>query len=134
LLIYQKKNGFLQKISKTQYFFKKIMTDTFTQTREIIRTNFEIESRHSPESEAELLQELASQIEWMLSSRTEFLFSLLYRHDVDEQKIIDALHVSAIDFPHIGLAKLVLERQKARIEAKKQYKSPDSELLKEFNW
>ena len=108
--------------------------DTLSETREIITTNFEIETRKQPESEAELLEILSKQIEWMMESRTEFLFSLLYRHDVSERKIIEALAPEATEPPHIALAKLVLARQKERIEAKKHFKSPDSDELAEFNW
>ena len=104
------------------------------ETRETITANFEIEAKKQPESEAELLEILARQIEWMMDSRTEFLFSLLYRHDVSERKIVAALAPEAAEPPHIGLAKLVLERQKERIEAKKRYKSPDSDELAGFNW
>lgn len=108
--------------------------DTLSETRQIIAENFEIETRQQPGSEAELLEILSKQIEWMMESRTEFLFSLLYRHDVAEPKIVAALAPEAAEPPHIGLAKLVLERQIERIEAKKRFRSPDSEELAEFNW
>lgn len=106
----------------------------FEETKAIVASNFELETRRPVESEAELFAELAAQIEWMLENRTEFLFSLLYRHDVAEKKIKEALHPAAPEPAHIGLARLVLERQKERILTKKTVKSPDSELLKDFNW
>lgn len=106
----------------------------FEETKAIVATNFEFETRRPLESEAELFAELAAQIEWMLERRTEFLFSLLYRHDVAEQKIKEAIHPDAQEPAHIGLARLVLDRQKERILTKKTVKSPDSELLKDFNW
>ena len=104
------------------------------ETRAVIATNFELETKRPIETEAELLAELSSQIEWLMERRTEFLFSLLYRHDVEEKSIVAALDPSAAEPPSIGLARLVLERQKQRVLSKKTIKSPDSELLKEFNW
>ncbi len=108
--------------------------ENLTEARDIITHNFEIETKRPPESEAELLEILSQQIEWMLNERTEFLFSLLYRHDVEEKKIVAALDPSAPEPPHIGLARLVLERQKERIETKRRFHSPDSDALAEFNW
>jgi hypothetical protein len=51
----------------------------------------------------------------------EYLLSLLYRNDVAESKIYDALSPSSPDPANVSLAKLVMERQKQRLETKRQY-------------
>ncbi len=72
------------------------------------------------ESEIEAL--LAGQIAWMLEHRIDYLLSLMYRLDIDESKIASALQPGAALPPHEGLAKLVIERQKQRIETKAAYR------------
>ena len=59
----------------------------------------------------------------MLESRMETLMSTLYRLDVSERKVAAVL---LPDFPqpaHIGLAQLIIDRQKQRIRTKHEYRS-----------
>ena len=91
------------------------MTDPLlAQTAELIKAPFELERAPDPADEAELLALLSDRIEEMLQRRPEYLMSLLYRLDVLEEKIIPAMHPAAPEPAHIGLARLVLERQKQR--------------------
>lgn len=92
----------------------------FEQAGETVRAPFELDKPFG--SEEELLQLLADRIADMLETRPEYLMSLLYRLDVLEKKIVPAMHPAAPDPPHIGLAKLVLERQKQRLETKRTIK------------
>ncbi len=69
--------------------------------------------------EAEVLALLTKQIAWMLETKTEFLFSLLYRLDVDERLVRKAMDPSAATPAAEGLARLVFDRQKARIQTKR---------------
>lgn len=92
----------------------------FEQAGDTIRAPFELDKPFG--SEEELLQLLAARIADMLETRPEYLMSLLYRLDVLEKKIVPAMHPAAPDPPHIGLAKLVLERQKQRLETKRSIK------------
>lgn len=94
---------------------------TFEQAGETIRTPFELDQAFG--SESELLDLLAGRIGEMLETRPEYLMSLLYRLDVREDKIVPAMHPAAPDPPHIGLAKLVLERQKQRLATKRSVRS-----------
>jgi hypothetical protein len=96
--------------------------DQVSQTTALIRGPFELESATAPDTEEELLAVLAARIEEMLEKRPDYLLSLLYRLDVLEPKINRAMHPGAPEPPHIGLARLVLERQKQRIETKRTIK------------
>ena len=88
----------------------------------IIVRNFELETNKDTLSEQELLALLTEQVEYMIQYKMDYLLSLLYRLDVLEHKINHALSPVAIDPPAVGLAKLILERQKLRVATKQEYK------------
>ncbi len=69
--------------------------------------------------EAEVLELLTKQIAWMLEQKTEFLFSLLYRLDVDERLVRKAMDPTNETPAAEGLARLVFDRQKARLQTKR---------------
>jgi len=109
-------------------------TNTLEQTTELVRAPFELESASPPASEAELLALLAERIAEMLERRPEYLMSLLYRLDVLEKKIRPVMHPNAPEPAHIGLARLVLERQKQRAETKLKIKPEPLEGLDGWEW
>lgn len=99
------------------------MSDSFdSKTQELITKNFELEVPDEPISDERLFDILADQIAYMIEFRMEYLLSLLYRNDVLEHKINEALSPANEDPPNIALAKLVMERQKQRVATKKAYK------------
>lgn len=95
--------------------------EIFNKTAESVREPFELE-KAAPADEQELLRILSERIEEMLERRPEYLMSLLYRLDVLEEKIVPVMHPSAPEPPHIGLARLVLERQMQRAQTKRDVK------------
>ena len=78
-------------------------------------------------TEEQMVEMLAARISEMLDTEPELLFSTLYRLDVFESKINSVLN-SDIDTA-IGLASLVIERQKEKLRTKEEYRlkgdSPD---------
>ena len=108
--------------------------NTLAQTTALIRAPFELEAGPPPADEAELLALLAARIEEMLIHRQDSLMSLLYRLDVLEEKIRPVMHPNAPEPPHIGLARLVLERQKQRIETKLKIKPDPLEGMEGWEW
>lgn len=98
--------------------------EQFSQTRALITQDFELENKAENVSEAELLLLLADQVSYMIEHRMEHLLSLMYRLDIDEAKVNFALSPLSPEPPALGLAKLVLERQKKRILTKSAYKTP----------
>ena len=56
------------------------------KTAELVLRDFELETEKEKISEEELLQLLANQLAYMIEYRLEFLLSLMYRLDIDEQK------------------------------------------------
>lgn len=108
--------------------------NTLQQTTDLIRAPFELQSAPPPADEAELLALLAARIEEMLLNRPDYIMSLLYRLDVLEEKIRPVMHPSAPEPPHIGLARLVLERQKQRAETKLNIKPEPLEGMEGWEW
>lgn len=101
---------------------------------EILIRDFEIEQTIDPEkvSEEEFLAILAEQIAYMIEHRLEHLFSLLYRMDVREDLVSAALAPEAPEPANIGIARLVLNRQKQRNLTKATIKP--EELGEEWDW
>jgi hypothetical protein len=103
------------------------------QTRELIARDFEIEPIEEKDqiTEEELLRVLSDRIAYMIEYQLEFLLSLMYRLDVSEQKVSDALSPGAPEPANTGLARLVIERQKQRAFTKQFYKQEKLEDLDE---
>lgn len=102
----------------------------------LIVQNFELSTDKEQMSEEELLEILAERMEYMIEYRMEFLLSLMYRLDVEEHKINFALSPLAPDPPALGLAKLVVERQKQRLATKEFYRNnpPQTDDGEDWGW
>jgi hypothetical protein len=86
-------------------------------------------------SEEVIFQMLCDKIAWLIEHNMEYLLSLLYRNDVPESKIYKALLPDNPDPANIALAKLVIERQKQRLETKKEFGKQDaSDVEEELRW
>lgn len=91
-----------------------------------ILADFEITTQSEAQfDEAEVLEMLTKQITWMLETKTEFLFSLLYRLDVDERLVRKAMDPTNVSPAAEGLARLVFDRQMARIKTKRDIRVDD---------
>ena len=99
--------------------------DELQNTASLVARDFELELKDGQFGEEQLLEMLADQIAEMIAYRLEFLLSLMYRLDIDEHKVNHALSPFANDPPNVGLAKLVLERQKRRVRTKMEYKQEE---------
>ena len=95
----------------------------------LLATSFEIEGATDKVTEEELLYVLSERIGYLIEHRFDYLMHLMYRFDVLEHKIRDAIAPNNEDPANIALAKLVIERQKERTILRKQFKSPDIEDL-----
>lgn len=80
-----------------------------------------IEGQETPTDE-QMIHVISERVEELMERNIELLMSYLYRLDVAEAKINAALDLSAIIPPHVGIATLIWQRQKQRIETKKKYK------------
>lgn len=74
-------------------------------------------------SESDLYNAIKGRVEYLLETSPDLLMSYLYRLDVLEVKINAVLALDSPVPPIEGLSRLILERQKERIETKRKYKS-----------
>ncbi len=88
---------------------------------ELIRKDFELPF-DAGSTEGELLRILAERIAQLIVERPEYLFSLLYRLDVPEEKVHQALSNMHEKPANVLLADLVLERQKQRAKTRLAFK------------
>ncbi len=96
--------------------------DLEATTAMVIR-DFEIEHKGDARmSEQELFDLLADHIAYMIEYRLEFLLSLMYRLDIDEAKVNEALSPGNEEPANVALTKIVLDRQKQRAFTKRFYK------------
>ncbi len=92
------------------------------ETKTLIIRDFELEVGEDEISDEALFDHLANQVAYMIEYRLDFLLSLMYRLDILEYKINDVLQNRTAEAPNIGLARLIVERQKERIFTKQHYK------------
>lgn len=93
-----------------------------TAATALVKKDFELEGFEDFLSEAELLQALSEHIAYMLESQLENLLSTLYRMDVSEEKVSLAIRPDAPLPANVGIAQLILDRQKQRVFTKHYYK------------
>jgi hypothetical protein len=102
------------------------------KSNELIIKDFELASQDADAPSEEVLFELlCDRISYLIEHNMEYLMSLLYRNDVLEHKIHDALSPGNPEPANVALAKLVMERQRQRLETKKKYGSQRSEEVDE---
>jgi hypothetical protein len=103
-------------------------------TRSFVNGSFELSPGNGFGTEEELVQILAERIGEMLERQPEQLMSLLYRLDVLEEKIKPVMHPDAPEPANVGLARLVVDRQKLRIATKQSVKTEPLEGLEGWEW
>jgi hypothetical protein len=92
------------------------------ETAELILKDFELAPTNKPLDEAAMLIYLSDVIAYMLEHKMDYLMSLLYRLDIDEEKINRSLMPGNPDPANVALAKIVWQRQLKRVETKNTYK------------
>jgi len=92
-------------------------------TAQLIARDFGIEKIGKQElTEEALLHLLESQVAYYIEHNLDFLLSSLYRLDISEKLVRDALLPSSDIAANVAIAKLILERQKKRVFTKQFYK------------
>jgi hypothetical protein len=104
---------------------------TNTAATQLILSDFELNVPKEPLSEEELLDYLSDAIAYMMEHRMDFLMSLLYRLDVAENKIAQAIMPGNDEPAHRALATAVLERQKQRMATKQAFREQNPS---NWNW
>ncbi|HZV70204.1 MAG TPA: hypothetical protein VFG10_11700 [Saprospiraceae bacterium] len=79
--------------------------------------------------EAQLLDLFTTRVEELIRDNLDLLLSSLYRLDVEEYKIQNALRSSTIPAAR-GIAMLIIDRQKEKIKTRKMYSSGKEDMWK----
>jgi hypothetical protein len=78
-------------------------------------------SKTDPEHEEELLNHITDRVEHYLRTDKGLLLSYMYRLDIEEKHIQKALQEQGDEPISLTLAKLILNRQKQRVNTKLKY-------------
>ena len=70
----------------------------------------------------DFLQVVTKRVAELMESNMELFFNHLYRMDIDERKVHKILNFSKEESVYISIAKIIIERQKKRLETKRKYK------------
>ncbi len=90
-----------------------------------VAEEFELDSLDENFTEEMIFEALASRINDLLESgRLEYLLNLLYRHDVNESLIWQALDPKSPLLPNLAIAALLIDRFKKKMETRNRYKTP----------
>jgi hypothetical protein len=95
--------------------------DLIFETGKLVNKDFEL-AESDFISEEDLERALSAVIHRMIDCDLEKLFSILYRLDVNEQKVHAALRKNNDIAPHIAIAKLIIKRHKEKLESRLKYK------------
>lgn len=90
-----------------------------------VADEFELDSLDASFSEEMLFNSLAERVaDLMDKGRMEFLLNLLYRHDIKESLIWEALSPTYPELPHLRIAQLIINRFKQKMLTRQVYKTP----------
>lgn len=99
--------------------------------KDLIVKDFELVTPESEMTEEEFFDFLSDHIAFLIENRLEYLMSLMYRLDIDESRVHFALSPFSPEPANIGIARLVLERQKKRVATKLFYKQQQPDDMDE---
>ncbi len=91
---------------------------------ELLETDVDGQLEKVETNAEELILFMSRRIEQLLERSPDTLMSMMYRLDINEEKIKMALSPTNPENPAIGLARLIVDRQRQRMETKKKYKQP----------
>jgi len=97
------------------------------QTSAFVQKDFEVENIPENVTEQDLLIILEQFVQHLLDTDMKQLFYVLYRLDINEQKVHQALQPTAIELPHKTLAQLVFQREKQKAKTRIEYNERTSE-------
>jgi len=95
--------------------------------------SLEIDLSQTSATDEEVLAVLSARIDTMLETEPDLLMSLLYRLDIEEKAILQALEPGNAEPAALALARIVLERQKQRSATKKKIEVRPLENPEEWN-
>jgi hypothetical protein len=100
----------------------------------VLKETFGVEFENLSDDPEEAFKALTEHVEWLIEHNMDFLLSLMYRLDISEARIKQALHLGNIMPAAQAISLLIIERQKNRLLTRKSYRSSQDDRLKEMEW
>lgn len=97
------------------------------QTAALIQRDFQLVDGPPTVGEAELMAFLERVMEHLLEHELERLLNILYRLDIDEQKVCAVLSPRGVQPPAQALAALVWERECQKAQSRLEHQSSEEE-------
>ena len=108
------------------------MIEQFEEIKSIINTQF---SDQVPKAklDSDFLNIVAERVAELMETNMELFFNHLYRMDIDERKIHLILQdPEESESVYLSIARVIIDRQKKRIETKRKYKQKTIEGWDEY--
>lgn len=108
------------------------MIDEFDEIKSLIDTQYS-ESVDIVDSEGDFIMEVAQRVAELMESNMELFFNHLYRMDINENSIHQVLNYpKENESVYVSIAKIIIERQKKRLETKRKFKQKPIEGWDEY--
>lgn len=95
------------------------------ETQAVVKKDFNLIFEQVDYLESELIDLLAEEIFKLMQQNLEQLFSILYRLDINEQKVHVALAPNAKAPANLVIARLIIEREKQKAESRLRYRNEE---------
>ncbi len=100
------------------------MIEEFEKIQSLINSNFAF--KEDADIDEKFLDAVEVRVAELMESNMELFFNHLYRMDVDERKVHQVLiSANRDESVYKTIARLIIQRQKKRLETKRKFKSPD---------
>ncbi len=99
-----------------------MMIEQFEEIKSIINKQFSDQVQKT-ELDSHFLNIVAERVAELMETNMELFFNHLYRMDIDERKIHQILqNPEESESVYLSIARVIIDRQKKRIETKRKYK------------
>jgi ABC-type transporter Mla subunit MlaD len=95
---------------------------------------FQLQLSGKSDTYDQLLNEIASRINYLITHDFSLLISVLYRLDISEKKLKQLLAESAKTTAGDIIAEMIIKRQLQKIESRKAFKNNPSDIPEEEKW
>jgi len=96
------------------------MIEEFEEIKSLINNKFLVENEN--DLEEDFISAVANRVAELMETNMELFFNHLYRMDVDERKVHRILNSNSEESVYVSVAKIIIERQRKRLETKRKYK------------
>jgi len=108
------------------------MIEQFEEIKSIINTQFS-DLVPKTELDSDFLNLVTERVAELMETNMELFFNHLYRMDIDERRIHQILqNPEESESVYLSIARVIIDRQKKRIETKRKYKQKTIEGWDEY--